>query len=28
VPNTGTSMRVTSVTPGGFMQVQVTPPAK
>jgi hypothetical protein len=24
----GTSMRVTSVTPGGFMQVQVTPPAK
>jgi immune inhibitor A len=28
VPNTGTSMRVTSVTPGGFMQVQVTPPGK
>jgi immune inhibitor A len=28
VPNTGTTMRVTSVTPGGFMQVQVTPPAK
>jgi immune inhibitor A len=28
VPKTGTSMRVTSVTPGGFMQVQVTPPAK
>jgi immune inhibitor A len=28
VPNTGTSMRLTSVTPGGFMQVQVTPPAK
>jgi immune inhibitor A len=28
VPNTGTSMRVTSVTPGGFMQVQVAPPAK
>ena len=28
VPNTGTTMRITSVTPGGFMQVQVTPPAK
>jgi len=28
VPKTGTSIRVTSVTPGGFMQVQVTPPAK
>jgi len=28
VPNTGTSMRLTSVTPGGFMQVQVTPPGK
>jgi immune inhibitor A len=28
VPNTGTTMRVTSVTPGGFMQVQVKPPAK
>ena len=28
VPKTGTSMRVTSVTPGGFMQVQVTPPGK
>ena len=28
VPNTGTSIRVTSVTPGGFMQVQVTPPGK
>ena len=28
VPNTGTTMRATSVTPGGFMQVQVTPPAK
>jgi immune inhibitor A len=28
VPKTGTSIRVTSVTPGGFMQVQVTPPGK
>ena len=28
VPNTGTSIRITSVTPGGFMQVQVTPPGK
>ena len=28
VPNTGTTMRVTSVTPGGFMQVHVTPPGK
>ena len=28
VPKTGTTMRVTSVTPGGFMQVQVAPPAK
>jgi immune inhibitor A len=28
VPNTGTTIRVTSVTPGGFMQVQVTPPGK
>ena len=25
-PHTGTQIRVTSVTPGGFMQVQVTPP--
>jgi immune inhibitor A len=27
-PHTGTQIRITSVTPGGFMQVQVTPPAK
>jgi immune inhibitor A len=25
VPNTGTQIRVQSVTPGGFMQVQVRP---
>jgi len=25
-PHTGTQIRITSVTPGGFMQVQVTPP--
>jgi immune inhibitor A len=25
-PNTGTKIRVKSVTPGGFMQIEVTPP--
>jgi hypothetical protein len=25
-PHTGTKIRITSVTPGGFMQVQITPP--
>jgi immune inhibitor A len=26
VPNTGTQIRIQSMTPGGFMQIQVTPP--
>lgn len=28
VPNTGTQIRIQSQTPGGFMQIQVTPPKK
>ena len=26
VPHTGTSIRIKSLTPGGFMQIEVTPP--